>query len=221
MKKSPRFAFLLSPLVLSACISLPFSGGKEQPAPALYTLHDSSSGTMEVATAASGSIVVVVPPPELPPGFNSERIAIQFEQDGRLDYYADAQWSASLDELIQDVFIERAQRQLSQAIVGKPDLVPAANYRMVVKITDFGPVYRTSSDMPPRLDVGLILTVIALPEGSVKAQLTVKKSTDASENRLGPVTNELKNLLHSVLDEAVQKAAPYITEPQNIARSAD
>jgi len=222
MKKRPRIrhlAFVLSPLALSACISLPFGKDEDRPPPVMYTLHESNAGTMDVADDATGRIVVVVPLPELPPGFDSERIAIQFERDGRLDYFADAQWSAMLGELIQDVVVERARRQLSQAIVGQPDLVPAANYRLAVQLTHFGPVYRDSSDVPPRLDVGLALTVIELPQQTIKAQLTVKKSAPASENRLGTVTNELKSLLHSALDEALEEASPYITEPQTIVRS--
>jgi len=184
----------------------------------MYTLHESNSGLTDVATEGAGRIVVVVPTPELPPAFDTDRIAIQFE-DGRIDYYADAQWSARLDDLVHDVFIERAQRKLPGAIVGKPGLVPAANYRLAVTVTDFGPVYKASPDMPPRLDAGLSLTVIELPQEMVRAQFTVKKTAAASANRLGTVTNELKSLLHSVFDEALEKAAPYITEPQTIVRS--
>lgn len=210
---------LVSALALSACISLPFSGGEDRPPPAMYTLDEPATGTMEISADAAGRIVVIVPRPELPPGFDSERIAIRFEQDGRLDYYADAQWSASPSDLIQDVFIERAQRKLPGTIVGKLDLVPAANYRLAVRVTDFGPVYRSSPDVPPRLDAGVTLTVIELPAESVKAQLSVKKSAPASQNRLGVITTELRTLLNSVLDEALQSAAPYLTEPETIVRS--
>ena len=204
--------------MLSACISLPFGKGESGLRPPCTRFIESMPGLMDVATEAAGRIVVVVPTPELPPGFDTERIAIQFE-DGRVDYYADAQWSARLDQLVQDVFVERAQRKLPGAIVGKPGLVPAANYRLVLKVSDFGPVYKSSPDMPPRLNAGLSLTVIELPQEMVRAQFIVKKTAAASENRLGTVTNELKGLLHSAFDEALDKAAPYITEPQNLVRS--
>jgi ABC-type uncharacterized transport system auxiliary subunit len=216
--KTHRVLVILPLVAMSACISLPFGRADDRPAPAMYTLRESSSGVTDVATEAAGRIVVVVPTPELPPGFDTERIAIQFE-DGRIDHYADAQWSARLDDLIQDVFLERAQRKLPGAIVGKPGLVPAANYRLAVKVTDFGPVYKASPDMPPRLDAGLSLTVVELPQEMVRAQFAVRKTGAASENRLGTVTNELKSLLHSVLDEALEKAAPYITEPETIVRA--
>jgi ABC-type uncharacterized transport system auxiliary subunit len=205
-------------LGLSACISLPFGKGDERPAPVMYSLHQPASAAMEIATEAAGRIVVVVPTPELAPGLDAERIAIRFE-DGRVDYYADAQWSARLDILIHDVFLERAQRKLPGTIVGKPGLVPAANYRLVLKVTDFGPVYQTSPDMPPQLNVGLSLTVIELPQDVVRAQFIVEKIGAASENRLGAITTELRVTLDSVLDEALGKAAAYISEPQNVVRS--
>jgi ABC-type uncharacterized transport system auxiliary subunit len=183
----------------------------------MYTLHETNAGVVDVATDAAGRVVVVVPTPELPPGFDSERIAIQFE-DGRVNYYADAQWSARLDELVQDVFIQRAQRKLSGAIVGKPG-GPAANYRLVVRLTGFGPMYKISPDMPPRLNAGVTLTVIELPQETIRAQFRVSKTAMASENRLGPITNDLRGLLHSAVDDVLEKAAPYITEPQIIVRS--
>jgi ABC-type uncharacterized transport system auxiliary subunit len=184
----------------------------------MYTLHEPSAGVMDIATEAMGRLVVVVPVPEVPPGFDSERIAIQFE-DGRVDYYADARWSARLDELVQNVVIERAQRKLSGAIVGRPGVVPSANYRLSVKLTSFGPLYKASADMPPRLNAGVNVTVIELPQETIRAQFTVSKTAMASENRLGVITNDLRSLLNSAVDEALEKAAPYITEPQTIVRS--
>ena len=216
--KPHRVLLILPLLALGACISLPFGKSDNRPPPDMYSLHEPNTGLMAAASEAMGRIVVVVPPPELPPGLDTDRIAIQFE-DGRVDYYADAQWSARLDGLVQDVFIETAQRKLQAAIVGKPGLVPAANYRLVVKLTGFGPVYRSSPDMPPRLNAGLNLTVIELPQEMVVAQSNVNKTAAASENRLGPITNELRGLLHSAIDEALEKAAPYITEPQTIVRA--
>ena len=216
--KSARSFSLLSPLLLSACISLPFGNTEEGPPPVMYTLHQLNSGVMDVATDAQGRIVVVVPAPGLPPGFDTERIAIQFE-DGRVDYYADARWSARLDELVQDVFIESAQRTFSGAIVGRPGVVPAANYRLVARLTGFGPVYKSSADMPPRLNAGITLTVIELPQETIRAQFSVNKTAMASENRLGTITNDLRGLLHSAVDDVLEKAAPYITEPQTIVRS--
>jgi ABC-type uncharacterized transport system auxiliary subunit len=216
--KPVRPLILLSPLLLSACISLPFGKTEERPPPVMYTLHEPNVGVMDIATEAMGRVVVVVPTPELPPGFDTERIAIQFE-DGRVDYYADARWSARLDELVQNVLVERAQRKFSGAIVGKPGVIPAANYRLVARLTGFGPLYKSSPDMAPRLNAGVTLTVIELPQDTIRAQFSVTKTAMASENRMSTITNELRGLLHAAVDEVLEKTAPYITEPQTIVRS--
>ena len=76
--------------------------------------------------------------------------------------------------------------------------------------TDFEPVYMAAPDKAPRLDVAMTVTVVTLPGEAVKTQFSVKKSAPASGNRLSTITNELGDLLHSVTDEALQKAAPYL-----------
>jgi hypothetical protein len=59
-------------------------------------------------------------------------------------------------------------------------------------------------DKAPRLDVAMTVTVVTLPGEAVKTQFSVKKSAPASGNRLSTITNE------RVIDEALQKAAPYL-----------
>jgi len=55
-------------------------------------------------------VMIVVPKPELPPGLDTERIALYLDQGHRLDYYADARWSARLDELLQNFLIEKVRQ---------------------------------------------------------------------------------------------------------------
>src|SRR5262245_46170140 len=160
---------LALPLGLSACISVSLGqGDDDKSAPTSYTLRDTESDVMDVAADAAGRIVMVVSTPEVPPGFDNDSITIRFE-DGRVDRYADARWSARLDQLLQDVVVDRAQRKLPDAIVGKPGGVPAPNYRLLVNVTDFGPVYKDTPDMSPRLDVGLNV-MIEVPGNVVRAQ---------------------------------------------------
>ncbi len=151
----------------------------------------------------------MVPKPELPAGFDTERIALFLDQGRRLDYYADAKWSARLDDLLQDFLIQKAQQDLPGKVVGSPDLA-AAKYKLALKVDDFEPVYMDAPDKAPRLDVAMTVTVVTLPGETVKTQFSVKKSVPASGNTLTTITNELGDLLHSVTDEALQKAAPFL-----------
>jgi len=201
--------FLLVPaFALTACISLPF-GNKDRAPSSIYTLHASQSSKAEARASNRRGATVVVPKPELPAGFDTERIALFLDQGRRLDYYADAKWSARLDDLLQDFLIQKAQQDLPGKVVGSPDLA-AAKYKLALKVDDFEPVYMDAPDKAPRLDVAMTVTVVTLPGETVKTQFSVKKSVPASGNTLTTITNELGDLLHSVTDEALQKAAPFL-----------
>ncbi len=209
-RTSRHWLHLVLPLALTGCLSLPSSGAKDTSS--IYTLQASPSVAAKTPTPAQtrGREVVVVPKPELPAGLGTERIALYLEQGRKLDYYADAKWSARLDDLLQDYVIQRAKQNLPGKVVGTPDLAPSARYRLALKVTDFGPVYAEMADKAPRLDVALTATVIALPGETVKTQFTVKKSSAASANSLTAITNELGTLLASATDETLQKAKPYL-----------
>ena len=207
MRKHP--ISLVGPLVLllglSGCISL--GGSKPTPPESIYTLH---GGTPASTPEAMGASVVVVPKPELPPGLGTERIALSFDQGRRLDYYADAKWSAPLDALLQEFMVQKIQQELPGTVVGTPDLSTSAKYRLAFKFTEFGPVYEGNPDTPPRLDVGVTVTVIAMPRATVASQFTLKRSATAPANNLTTITSGLEKLLQDVTDEALMRAAPSL-----------
>src|SRR5262245_19601753 len=91
---------ILGVLSLTGCISLP-GGDKGKTRSSIYTLHPPPPRNHESSQPAGTPVVVFVPKPELPKGFDTERITLLFEQEHRLDYYADAKWSARLDDLLQ------------------------------------------------------------------------------------------------------------------------
>ena len=191
-------------LGLSACISVNLGGRP----PATVFMLEAPEGQMKApAGDPRNRAVVVVPKPEVPAALATDRIALMFEQDRRMDYYADAKWSGKLDDLVQEFVINRAQQKLPGTVVGKPGLA-SGDYRLAVKVTSLEPVYKGAADAPPRLDVEMTVTVIGLPDERVRGQFTVKKSAPASENRLTPITAELGKLLLSAIDEALTRAAP-------------
>ena len=191
-------------LGMTACISVNLG---DPPPPTVFTLQTSDAQLKTRPMQMRGSAVVVVTKPEMPPALATDRIALFFEQDRRIDYYADAKWSGKLDDVVQEVLISRAQQRLPMTVVGTQSRA-LGDYRLSVKITNLEPVYKAAADAPPRLDVEMTVTVIALPQERVRTQFTVKKSAQASENRLTPITAELGTLLQSVIDEALARAAP-------------
>ncbi len=148
--------------------------------------------------------------PELPAGFDTERITLVFERDHRLDYYADAKWSARFDDLLQDFVVSRAQSELPGKFVGTPELTNAPKYRLALKFTDMQPVYADMANQAPRLDASVTVSVVNMPSNTVKTQFNLKKTMPASANTLTTITDEMGQLLQSLTDEALQKAAPFL-----------
>jgi len=208
-KQRKLLVAIFSLTFVTGCAGLPSLGGNKQSAPELiYTIQASGSEPSGPPRHAKGPVTIAVPKPELPAGLDTERIALYLDQGHRLDYYADAKWSARLDDLLQDFLIEKVRQRLPGKIVGTPDLGASARYKLAIKVTEFGPVYAATPDKPPRLDVGMTVTVLA--GDMAKTQFTVKKSATAAENKLKDVTGGLENVLQSATDEALQKAAPFL-----------
>ena len=96
-----------------------------------------------------------------------------------------------------------------------PDPAKPARFRLDVKLTDFGPVYQGNTESVPRLDVAMVMTVLALPQNTARKEITVKKSAVAAENRLGVVVDGLQKLLQTATEDALRQAAPYLKPPGN------
>lgn len=202
-----RIAVALTCLLLAGCISI---GGrdKDETPTSTYTLHPKESA----AAPAKGAAAVIVPKPELPPGLTTQRIALQFGGT-QMDYYADARWSAGLDELMQAVLIQAARQELKGVAVSTPEDGAAARARLAVKVTEFQPVYKDTPDTIPTLTVGLTVTVLSQPAGAPQTQFSIKKTAPAAANTLTEVTKGLDHLFQAAAEEAAAKAAPALRAP--------
>jgi ABC-type uncharacterized transport system auxiliary subunit len=195
---------VLAGLTLAGCISLPNANQKKTP-PSIYTLHSLPPRNPPSSAPGSAPAVVFVTRPELPKGFETERITLLFEQGNRIYYYAGAKWSGRLDDLLQDFIVQMARHVLPGRIAATADGTAAARYKLAAKITDFQPVYQGAADSPPRLDVAMTVTLLALPGETVKTQFSLRKSAPASANTMTAVTKGLELLLQSLTEEALQK----------------
>jgi ABC-type uncharacterized transport system auxiliary subunit len=200
-----RAAPLIVAAALCGCVQVDVGGKGGDPNATTYTLHPPEA-TAAVARGESG--VIVVPKPDVPPGFDGDQIVLFLGAAHRQDHYAGAKWSAKLDELLQDFIVRTARAELPGRVVQTPDAEVKARYRLNVKISDFEPVYADKPDTPPKLVVAMTMTVVALPGERARAAATVTKSAMASENRLSVVTKELDALLLETTQEALRKVAP-------------
>jgi ABC-type uncharacterized transport system auxiliary subunit len=199
--------FAIAAVSVSGCINIPKSSTADAPPADVYTLKAAAGGS---AKQGGNGGVIVVARPEVPTGFDTDRIALMFEQGHRLDYYAGASWSGRLNDVLRNFVVQSARRDLPGKVVDTTELNASARYKILVKVTDFQPVYAGGPDGVPRLDVAMTMTLIALPSGKVAANVVAKKSAQASANRMTVITKELETLLQAVTSQALRGIAPHL-----------
>jgi hypothetical protein len=87
-----------------------------------------------------------------------------------------------------------------------------ARYKLMVKVTDFQPVYAAGPEGIPRLDVSMNMTLVDAVSGKVAATVNAKKSAQASANRMTVVTKELEGLLQAATDQGLRGIASHMAQ---------
>lgn len=197
MKKHSTLALLLaSVLLLSGC------GGfkSSTPPPTLYPLHAAA----EAPQPAKAQRVVSVAEPLVPPGFDSDRIAIYLEQSRRMDYAAGAAWPAPLPKVLQD-FIVHAAAANPRVMAVLPDSGAPASYNLMVRVNDFEPVYAADAKAVPLLKASMTFSLVALDRNKIIASFTESRENPAAANSLTAITGGLETLAQDMVSQAWQK----------------
>jgi ABC-type uncharacterized transport system auxiliary subunit len=200
-------AFLVALSVLMPLAGCALMGGGEKVRD-VYTLHPPE--VQGESHAGAKAITIGVAPPELPSGFDTDRIVL-FRHQGRIqDHYAGAAWSSQLTNVLQDFMIGMARHEFPQAVVDRAAGLPSVRYELRVRVTDFEPVYVGEATDTPQIHVGLTLTLVRMPDGKTVAQQAVDRTVAASGNTLTAVTEGLEALLRSLTQEGLDHLSPYL-----------
>jgi ABC-type uncharacterized transport system auxiliary subunit len=197
-----RKIFLLL-MLLSACAPLQ---AKENPE-TIYRLRPPSPSR----DCAASSPVVTVLAPEVPAGFDGDRIAVYLDGGRRVDYAASARWAAGFDEMIHD-FMLSALRGCPGLAAQEPRFDTPGAYQLSVKINDFQPVYKGAAQDAPDLRVSATFTLTRLPEGTPATSFTLKQNRPAAENSLRIITAGLEGLLRDIMSTARGRLAAAARE---------
>jgi ABC-type uncharacterized transport system auxiliary subunit len=189
----------LSPLVpallLSACMSMKST----QPPVERYALEPAAcaqGGGQRPAPALS------IAEPQLPAGFDTERIALALDGGRRLDFYAGAAWPDRLGKTLQTFLIASACGLSAAA----PESSPTAP-RLETRIDDFGPVYAAGPTSPPELRVAMSFRLLSPDGQKLLAEVALRRTAPASANRISAVAGGLDELARAVAAEAFQRLA--------------
>jgi len=195
-------------LVLSGCSTSKLLTSTE-PRQTIYTLRPIAS-TGEAS--ATGARVLEISSPSLPPGMDSDRIALFLDDGQKLDYFASARWSASLDHTIQDFTRRSVSATLPYIVAVTRDQGIEANYRLQIKVNEFQPVYGKDSNAAPLLKANIEFTLIRLPSDQIVSSFTLSNQQALQENRLDLITLGLETMLQDIEREAFLKIDAKLQE---------
>ncbi len=150
--------------------------------------------------------VLEISVPSVPPGMEQNRIALFLDDGQKLDYYAGARWSSSLDHIVQEFTRRTAGATLPYIVAVTPDQGIEADYRLQIKINEFQPVYsKGASNSAPFLKASVEFTLIRLPSDQIVSSFTLSRNVEAQENRLDVITLGLESLLREIERDAFAK----------------
>jgi ABC-type uncharacterized transport system auxiliary subunit len=202
LKSAPAFALALSCAVtLSACGSLFKS---KTPPPSVYLL--SARGNVSRQELAADLAVLK---PKVRPGLNGDRIAALYP-DHRLDYYAGAQWSGSLDEVVQDLAVQEFHSHASlRSVVG--DSSPfASGYWLEIEVLDFQAEYSAAGGSPS-VRVRLLCRIGKSGDRREFAHFEAGAQQAAGADRLGAIVAAYEQAANAALEQIIVDTTAALT----------
>lgn len=174
-----------------------------EPQQTIYTLRPvEASGESSPVMAR----VIEISAPSVPPGMEQDRIALFLDDGQKLDYYAGARWSSSLEHVVQEFTRRTAGATLPYIVAVTPDQGIEADYRLQIKINEFQPVYaKGSSGAAPYLKASVEFTLVRLPVDEIVGSFTLSRNVEAQDNRLDVITLGLESLLQEIERDAFAK----------------
>ena len=165
------------------------------PPPTTYALHAVAADAAEPSKTRP---VILVPEPDVPAGFDTERIALYMDGGRRMDFYAGAQWPDHLSKVLHGVLLQTAAAETAFTAVS-PDTPARARYRLQVRAVDFEPVYAGAPAAAPELKVTLNFRLLSLDSDKIIMDKTYPETATASANTQSAVISGLESLLQQVV----------------------
>jgi ABC-type uncharacterized transport system auxiliary subunit len=201
-KVGPVLALALSCAVtLSACGSLFKS--KTAP-PQVYLL---SARGKDTAAPIAADLAVLKP--TVRPGLNVDRIAALYP-DRRLDYYAGAKWSGSLDDVLQDLAVQEFHAHADlRSVVG--DSAPfVSGYWLQIEVLDFQAEYAAGGGAPV-VHVRLLGRIGKSGDGLELAHFEAGSGQAAAANRLGAIVAAYEQAANAALEQIIMDTTGALT----------
>jgi ABC-type uncharacterized transport system auxiliary subunit len=186
--------------------------------PTVYLLSAGTDGSAP-ATAGAAQLMVdlAVLKPRVRPGLDNDRIAALYP-DRHLDYFADARWSAPLDEVIQDLVVQLFHSRAGLRNVSGDQSAFASAYWLEIVVADFQAEYSAAGPAgaaPPSVRVHLLARIGSSGERRIIARFEADARQPAAANRLSAIVDAYDRAANqALLQIAADCAAALAPEPQ-------
>jgi ABC-type uncharacterized transport system auxiliary subunit len=138
----------------------------------------------------------------LPPGMDTDRIALFLADGQKLDYYAAARWSAPLRRIVQDVTRRNASAVLPYVVAVTTEQGMEADFRLQVKVNELQPVYEVAANGIPLLKANVEFALVHANSDKLISSFTLSMKERARENKLDAITLGLERMLQDIEREA-------------------
>lgn len=195
-------------IILAACMPMIAScagGGllkSTEPRQNIYTLRPAPEDATKTAGAAR---ILEVAMPQVPPGFETDRIALYTQGGKKLDYYAGAKWADLLDSTLQDALRRSARNVLPSVVAITPTQGTDGQFRLQTKVNEFAPVYEGGASGAPTVRVSVEFTLVRLPENAIVSSFILKQARVAEADSLDSVAGALEGAMQETLAEAFRR----------------
>jgi cholesterol transport system auxiliary component len=183
------------------------------PAPQLYVLHP-EFGPLLQAPSVQWELIVALP--IAPESLDTERIAL-INAPNVMDYYAHAQWTDRAPLLLQGLMVEAFEKSQRIAAVAREGAGIRSDYILVSELHDFEAYYAVP-DTPPRIRVGLSVSLLGSLHHEVIATVPVSREADAAANSLAAVTAAFSQATGEAIGDIVNWA---LRAPLSIPNQTD
>jgi ABC-type uncharacterized transport system auxiliary subunit len=169
--------------------------------PGTTAAGSSASPAAPAAAPAPIAADLAVLKPRVRAGLDTDRIAVLYP-DRRLDYFADARWSGSLDDVVQDLAVQAFRNGARLQNVSSDASAFASGYWLEIEVADFQAEY-ASAGAPPTINVRLLARVASAGDRNILGSFTAAARQTAAANRLTAIVDAYERAVNSALAEIV------------------
>jgi ABC-type uncharacterized transport system auxiliary subunit len=171
---------------------------------------NAAASSASAAAPAPLAADLAVLKPRVRAGLDTDRIAVLYP-DRRLDYLADARWSGSLDDVMQDLTVQAFRNSARLQNVSSDASAFASGYWLEIEVADFQAEY-ASAGAPPTINVRLLARVASAGDRNILGSFTAAARQTATDNRLTAIVDAYERAINTALAEIVGRTSRTLTE---------